>query len=200
MQLHPFGSMYWEAEKCLFVSDTHFGKVSHFRKNGIAVPSRAIQQNWDRLTSLIDHYKPKELVFLGDLFHSTHNKEWETFQAVSDTFYDVELLLIEGNHDILNPQLYFNANIQLKETLVRGPFLFSHHPVETLKHFNIHGHIHPAVRLRGKGRQNMKLPCFYFGERYGIMPAFGNFTGTAIIPIKEGDQVFGLTENSVLKL
>ena len=56
------------------------------------------------------------------------------------------------------------------------------------------------MRLRGKGRQNMKLPCFYFGERYGIMPAFGNFTGTAIIPIKEGDQVFGLTENSVLKL
>ena len=200
LELHPFGSIFWINKKCLLVSDTHFGKVSHFRKNGLAVPSAAIQQNWDRLTALIDHYKPEELIFLGDLFHSSHNNEWETFQMVSDTFHELKLMLIEGNHDILAPHLYSKANIEVQETLVRGPFIFSHHPLDSESFYNIHGHIHPAVRLKGSGRQNMKVPCFYFGQDYGIMPAFGNFTGTAIIPVREGDHVFAVTPSSVLKL
>ena len=37
---------------------------------------------------------------------------------------------------------------------------------------------------------SMRLPCFWFGEKYGVLPAFGDFTGTHRIKPKKGDQVY----------
>ncbi len=200
VELHPYASLFWQKKQMLLVSDTHFGKVSHFRKNGMAVPMAVAQRNWDRLMWLIDHYKPKELVFLGDLFHSSYNEEWNVFQTIRDSFYEVQMTLVLGNHDILNEEHYQRADLRLVERLDLFPFVFSHEPLDRASGYNIYGHIHPAVRMKGKGRQSMKLPCFYFGEKYGIMPAFGAFTGTMTIPVKEGDQVFVLAQDQVFQI
>ncbi|MES2766787.1 MAG: phosphoesterase, partial [Bacteroidota bacterium] len=62
------------------------------------------------------------------------------------------------------------------------------------------GHIHPGVKLTGKGRSVLKLPCFYFGERQGILPAFGGFTGLGIIQPQRASQVFVVVEDSIVKL
>ena len=192
--------MYWENQNTLFVSDTHFGKVSHFRKSGLAVPLAAIEQNWSRLIAMIEEFNPNKLVFLGDLFHSDYNKEWESFRMIGDTFHEMEMILVLGNHDILDVEHYRNASLKLVDTLEVGPFIFSHHPLDKHELYNIYGHIHPAVIMRGKGRQKLKLPCFYFGKNSGIMPAFGSFTGTAIIPIEKGDEVYIITEDSVMRV
>ena len=61
------------------------------------------------------------------------------------------------------------------------------------------GHVHPAVRLRGEG-ESLRLPCFWFGARYGVLPAFGAFTGTAEVRPREGDQVFVIAEDEVLRV
>ena len=39
--LHPSGAVYWEEKQTLLLADVHLGKVAHFRKNGISVPSKA---------------------------------------------------------------------------------------------------------------------------------------------------------------
>lgn len=198
-ELHPYAGMFWSKQNILFVSDTHFGKVSHFRKSGLAVPMAVIERNWGRLIAMIEYFNPNELVFLGDLFHSDYNKEWESFQMISDTFYDLQMTLVLGNHDILEQEYYHRANLRILETLELGPFIFSHEPLIDPILYNIYGHIHPAVRMQGKGKQSMKLPCFYFGEYHAIMPAFGAFTGTMIIPIKKDDQVYLIANNKILK-
>ena len=57
----------------------HLGKVAHFRKHGMAVPNQAIFENFTRLNEVVAIFKPETIIFLGDLFHSKMNKEWELF-------------------------------------------------------------------------------------------------------------------------
>ena len=71
---------------------------------------------------------------------------------------------------------------------------------EPSKLYNLAGHIHPAIKLKGKARQSLRVPCFYFGNENGILPAFGNFTGTASINIKKTDNVFVIAEKEVIKI
>ncbi|MFX6499045.1 hypothetical protein ABTG19_18945, partial [Acinetobacter baumannii] len=40
--------LYWENKKTLIVSDTHFGKTGHFRKNGIVVPQNVYKEDLQR--------------------------------------------------------------------------------------------------------------------------------------------------------
>ena len=64
--------------------------------------------------------------------------------------------------------------------------------------YNLSGHLHPGVNLRGKARQSVTLPCFYFGEQAGLLPAFGTFTGIARIQPKKNDKVFAIVEDKVI--
>ena len=60
--------------------------------------------------------------------------------------------------------------------------------------------IHPAVALNGPGRQRLTLPCFHFGPQLGILPAFGEFTGTALMRREEGDRVYAIAGERVVKV
>ena len=113
----------------------------------------------------------------------------------------VSFELVVGNHDILKAEDYVENNIRLHpEHLVLGPFLLTHEPLEEAdgRGYNLAGHIHPGVLLRGKGRQAMRLPCFYFGQHGGILPAFGKFTGFMRLRPSKKDQVFVVVEERVL--
>lgn len=199
--LHPFMGMFWEQESILFVSDTHFGKVSHFRKEGIAVPMGAIEKNWTRLAEMINSFSAKRVIILGDLFHSAHNNEWNSFISFMNSFAEIDFSLVLGNHDILDHSYYEEADLTLYSTLEIGPFIFTHEPIEeSTELYNIYGHIHPAVIMKGHGRQSLRLACFYFGTQHGIMPAFGSFTGKANIAVKDGDQIFVIAEEKVVKV
>jgi metallophosphoesterase superfamily enzyme len=60
--------------------------------------------------------------------------------------------------------------------------------------------LHPAVQLFGKGKQVFTLPCYYFGETNGILPAFGSFTGKAIIALEPESKVFAVAGNVVSRV
>ena len=197
LALHPSGVVFWREQRMLLVSDVHLGKISHFRKYGAAVPHRAIYANYELLDEVIDQFRPEQLCFLGDLFHSSINREWELFaQWVASV--KAEIILVTGNHDIIPPLYYEKLGITLKDRWEIGPFLLTHHPTETPGTFNLSGHIHPAVKLRGNGRQTLRLPCFYKSENQMILPAFGEFTGTHILKPNSGDEIYAIAKNEVV--
>ncbi|MFB1023282.1 MAG: ligase-associated DNA damage response endonuclease PdeM [Vicingaceae bacterium] len=197
--LLPEKAMYWETKSLLLIADLHLGKSAHFRKNGIAVPATAENKNWDLLHHLFQKIQPKRVNFLGDLFHSVHNKEWEVFSEIIQEYPTIQFELTIGNHDILNPRLYKELNFKLFNSLIEEPFIFTHEPLEIKSQFyNLAGHIHPGVKLKGKGNQKYRLPCFYFGKDGGLLPAFGSFTGLATIKVKKGDQVFVIAGEEVV--
>ncbi|MTB49599.1 ligase-associated DNA damage response endonuclease PdeM [Lewinella sp. W8] len=203
LQLHPLRAAYRSGRRMLLLADLHLGKGAHFRKAGIAVPQRVRDENFANLNQLIEEFRPATVRFLGDLFHSDHNRVWADFCAFLSAHPEVAFELVPGNHDILPPAAYAEAGLRITETVVvEDGFAFSHHPLAPEDHppgtYNLCGHLHPAVQLRDRGGLQLRLPAFYFGSRQGILPAFGAFTGCATVPVREGDQVFVLAEGEVV--
>ncbi len=193
--------MYWPAKKTLVISDLHLGKTKHFIQNGIPLPKLVNQNNYWRLAVLLEKYEVDRVVFLGDLFHSVYNEEWETFKDFKANYKNIKWLLILGNHDILHPDHYAEAELEVVIRLQEEGLNFTHEPEESTDEFyNICGHIHPAIRLFGAGSQHVRVPCFYFGKSGGVLPAFGEFTGMHVIKPKKGDTVFAITQNEVISV
>ncbi len=196
-QMHCSGALFWVEKSMLLISDVHLGKISHFRKYGAAVPQQAIQQNFDTLNTAVDFFKPTTIIFMGDLFHSSLNSEWALFE---DWVHSItsEMILVSGNHDIISPIKYEDIHIKVISELVLDSFFLTHHPEERDGLFNFSGHIHPAIKLSGLGRQSVRLPCFYKTESQMILPAFGEFTGNYTLKPCDGCEVFALLGDSVL--
>lgn len=200
--LYPQKAIFWKSQAALLLSDLHLGKINHFRKAGIPVPAKANDHNLEVFIDLVGLCKPERVICLGDLFHSHYNAEWEVFGEVVRHFSSISFQLVQGNHDIMSKYQYSRKGIEVLDTLQVGKFLLTHHPLETIPEglYNIAGHIHPGVSLRGKGRQAMTLPCFYFSARQAFLPAFGEFTGLARIAPKRQDKVFIVAEDKVISV
>jgi DNA ligase-associated metallophosphoesterase len=196
--LSPERCIYWEEQNCLIVSDLHFGKTGHFRKSGIAVPQNVYKEDLQRLVSLVQYYKPGQLLVVGDLFHSVQNKELDFFKKWRTDFSQLHIQLVKGNHDILKKDWYSSANISVTEShLHLGSFCFVHDISEACAPspdvtYYFSGHIHPCVHLKGLGKQSVSLPCYYFSEKFAVLPAFSKFTGTAVVDRKTADNVFAI--------
>jgi DNA ligase-associated metallophosphoesterase len=195
--LHPSGAIYWEQKKMLLIADVHLGKVLHFRKHGAAVPANAAYKNLEKLTEVTNHFEPKTVCFLGDLFHSKLNEEWHDFEKWV-AYCKAKVILISGNHDIIPQYLYEDLGVKIFDELLLDGFHLTHHPTEIKGTFNFSGHVHPGIRMKGFGRQYLRLPCFYKTENQLILPAFGNFTGKHILTPSETDEVFAIVEGEVI--
>jgi DNA ligase-associated metallophosphoesterase len=203
--LLPQRAIYWQQEKALIAADVHLGKVGHFRKSGIAVPRDMEQSDLAVLSDLIDEYRPQKVLFLGDLFHSDMNADWDWFALWRQQFPKLDIRLIRGNHDIVHDEHYHQLNISLHDALLMGPFLMLHHPLNETElaqttGYVFCGHIHPGVNLTGKGRQSITLPCFAFGDKQGILPSFGKFTGRVAIRSRETDRIFAVLKDKVIAI
>ena len=198
--LFPQKALYWKGQRILLLADLHLGKINHFRKSGIAVPSGANERNLELLLEIVNLTKPERIICVGDLFHSHYNPEWEVFGELVKYFSAISFELVLGNHDIMSERQYERKGILIHDELIIAPFIFTHHPLDEIPEnlYNLAGHIHPGVQLLGKGRQSVTLPCFYFGTRQGFLPAFGMFTGLARIAPKKNDRIFVVAENKVM--
>ncbi|WP_290792518.1 ligase-associated DNA damage response endonuclease PdeM [Flavihumibacter sp. UBA7668] len=207
--LTPLRAIYWENQAALVVSDLHFGKTGHFRKSGIGVPQDLYKEDLQRLFHLVQYFKPKELIIVGDFFHAEYNRETDWFARWRKDHTQLECTLVMGNHDILHRNWYAEQEIQLVRGIyTKGPFSFMHNWEDTAStayetvatNYIFSGHIHPGIRLSGLGKQSLRLPCFYFGKKRAILPAFSAFTGLAIVSPEAGAYVFAIADQQIIPL
>lgn len=206
--LSPERSIFWEDEKALILSDSHFGKTGHFRKSGIPMPQNIFLEDLQRLFNLIQFYKPEQLIVVGDLFHSRSNKEHLLFEKWRNDFIQLEILLVKGNHDILHSDWYAQTkiNVHAGEPLLIKSFAFIHDCSDIESYANdtgayfLTGHLHPGISIRGKSRQSLSFPCFYFNETYAVLPAFSKFSGQALINKKKTDTVFAIVNGELIQV
>ncbi len=200
--LSALRAVFWEEQKTLVVSDLHFGKTGHFRKSGIAVPQTVYKEDLQRLVSLLHYFNPAKMIVVGDFFHSHANVELDWFKKWRKDFPALQIVLVKGNHDILQEEWYRDAGIEtIEKELQLGPFLFTHDKCEDRPGLYIFcGHIHPGIYLQGLGRQSLRLPCFYFAQHHCVLPAFSRFTGTALVTPAAGENVFAIVENKLLPI
>jgi uncharacterized protein len=176
----------------------------HFRKAGIAVPVNLPVDDLQILTDQINCFSPKTIIFVGDLFHSKANNEHEKFINWRNTFSQVDMHLVKGNHDILKSDDYALMNLHIHSAyLTIQDFCFIHDVLDKKEDetkFIFSGHIHPGIRIKGTGKQSLTFPCFYFGQNFGILPAFGKFTGLATVQPKPSDLIFAIVNQNVIQV
>jgi DNA ligase-associated metallophosphoesterase len=197
------GSLYWEEKNTLIISDVHFGKIGHFRKYGFAIPQAPFNVALDKLDFLIKAYEAERLIILGDLFHSDYNKEFDYLEQWLAKKSNLKTELVPGNHDRYAAEYCGRLGITcLEELHEEAGILFVHDPADERAKENslprIAGHLHPGVRMRGGGRQSLRLACFFFSEKLSLMPAFGAFTGKSRIQPQKGDRVFVIANDRVV--
>ncbi len=200
--LLPEKAAYWPAGAALLVADVHLGKSETFQRWGIPIPSQVNTATLDRLQRVCDRTQARQLFILGDLFHAQAGcvdaviDGWQTFLATTQ----VAAHLIVGNHD----RALANTLAALSLTchthpIAAPPWLFSHEPVPAAAGVNVCGHVHPCVRLGGKG-DRLRLPCFYWeaNDQRLTLPAFGEFTGGYDVAIAPGTTAYVIAEDAVI--
>ncbi|MDW7690577.1 ligase-associated DNA damage response endonuclease PdeM [Flammeovirgaceae bacterium SG7u.111] len=203
--LLPQKCIFLPSKKMLLLADLHFGKVGHFRKEGLALPPTVHLADLGTLKKTILALGAEKVLVLGDMFHSRANYEWGILSLWLEEMKDISFELIVGNHDVHSmDSLPQKLKAHGLPYYIIGRLVLSHEPlsIDEIPQgcYNLCGHIHPSVKLRGAGRQHLQLPCFYFGKEMGIMPAFGKFTGFVGVSAKPGDAIFAIVEGKVLQV
>ena len=202
--LMPERAMLIERTQTLLVADVHLGKDTSFRIAGIPIPGDATADSLTRLGSAMERSQARRLIFLGDLIHARTSLDAmtvSTIQAWRERHSEIEMLLVPGNHDArsgaLPPELQIETTA---DELIEPPFVFKHYPEASPLGYALAGHIHPAIRLTGRGRQKERVACFIFRPAYGLLPSFGTFTGGYDILPRPEDRIFAITPNQIIKI
>ena len=202
--LLPEHALWWPTERVLFIADLHLGKAATYRAQGQPVPSGTTHENLRRLSQLVQHYQPAQLVFLGDFLHAAQARTPSVLQALAAWRASVAKLhcvLVRGNHDSRAgdppPELQIEV---VNEPYLVGPFAACHHPQTHATHAVLAGHLHPALRLQGPARDRLRLPCFCFDQHQAILPAFGEFTGGWLVTPQPGLRLYAVGGQGVWAL
>jgi len=188
-------------EGTLLVADAHIGKAASFRALGVPVPRGTTAQTLQRLSEAVALSGARRIVFLGDLLHSAQGRVPATLQALArwrEAHAGLELLLVRGNHDGRAGDPPAALGVQaVDEPLQIGRLALCHHPDTPAAAYALAGHVHPCVVLGGRAHQRLRLPCFHFGPRIGLLPAFGAFTGMHALRPRPGERVFVVADGAV---
>lgn len=192
-------ALYLPDHRALLVADVHIGKALAFRRLGVPVPAGTTTATLDTLEALLQRTGATQLVFLGDLLHSAKSRApWPAVTAWRERHAALRLTLVRGNHDrhAGDPPCEWGVDC-VDEPLRLGPFALAHHPEPVEGAYVLAGHVHPAALVGRRGAGRLRLPCFHFGPAVGVLPAFGGFTGTHVMPRAPGDRVYVIADDAV---
>lgn len=199
------GGLFWPSEKILFLADTHLGKGAAFRNRMHSpVPPGTSQATLQKLTTIIQSCEANQIVILGDLWHHAAGCDLETIQQMKiwmRQYRDLDFLLVEGNHDRRTERYEKELGIRRIDRFQLGSISGCHDPAG-VQGPALAGHLHPAIQLRGRGRQSEKFPCLWLNaaQNVAVLPAFGEFTGSVAISAQEGDEAWIVTRELVKKV
>lgn len=203
--LLPDRGIYWPARRTLMVADVHLGKAAAMRAQGLAIPGGTTRTTLDRLARMLAWTGAESLIVLGDLLHAREARARETLAQVAawrERHPRLAIRLIRGNHDRRASDPPPEWNIECLDPPVElHPFALVHDPADCVPGiYTLAGHLHPAFRLSGSGGQSLRLPCFWFGAGCGVLPACGEFTGTARIRPAPGDRIYAIAGGAVMRI
>ncbi|WP_299839387.1 ligase-associated DNA damage response endonuclease PdeM [uncultured Tenacibaculum sp.] len=193
--------IYWETKETLILSDIHIGKTAHFRQHGIAVADTILHEDLERLSTLITHFSPKRIIVVGDLFHANYNSNIEIFKDWLISISHIDKVLIKGNHDKMSEKKIQKLGFETVSFLRENGLTFRHDLDDAVEGESIIcGHMHPGVRIKFKGNQYIKLPCYLVSKHQLILPAFSLFTGLNTKFNQEENKAYAFDEQLIFRV
>jgi DNA ligase-associated metallophosphoesterase len=206
----PERALYRPRTATLYVADLHLGKAATFRAHALPLPDGTTRRTLERLSDALDRSGATRLVVLGDLLHARAGHtggvrsqllRWRAAQS------RLSIVLVKGNHDRASGALDPALGVVVVEPPHRDDDVVLHHyPPERSEDAASHartdpwiaGHLHPAARLGGRGGDSVVLSCFHRRDGGIVLPAFGEFTGRALIDFHDGDSILVIADDDVL--
>ena len=199
--LLPERAAYWRRTRTLLIADPHFGKAAAFRSAGIPVPAGTTEGTLARLDATLARTGASRLVFLGDFLHARQGRSAATLAALGtwrERHDALDVVLVRGNHDRRAGDPPAGLRIECVDApMIEQPFAFVHEPAPVARAYALGGHLHPGAAMIGRGRQRVRLPCFWFSAQWAVLPAFGEFTGLATVSPGPGDQLYVVAGDEV---
>ncbi len=186
----PAGALFWPDEKLLVVADLHLEKGSAFAARGVLLPPYDTATTLARLARLVEHYRPRLVIALGDSFHDGGGPSRMTDisrAALTSLQRGRDWVWIAGNHD---PDPAENIGGRFAEALAFGGLNFRHEPAQKQNDGEIAGHLHPQARVAQRGRA-VSRRCFASDGKRLVMPAFGAYAGGLNVRDRAIVSVFG---------
>jgi uncharacterized protein len=204
--LLPDRAAFHFASASLLLADVHLGKSVAFARGGLPMDPSTVQgimqRDLDRITTLIQQCQARQLIIVGDLFHSRSGCDATTLSLLAhwrSIHHALPITLIRGNHDRASgdppPHLSITC---LSNGATLNALTLHHEPLSraalTTRASDqgpiIAGHLHPVISLSGMARQKLRCACFWIqDDKQLILPAFGTFTGGYEVSISTGDQL-----------
>ncbi len=172
----PSGALWQQDERLLIVADLHFEKGSSFAKRrGSLLPPYDTRATLERLTALMTRLEPRRVIALGDTWHDDkgptrlEEEDRATLQSLIDS---TDFVFIAGNHDA---KFTGHEKLTFVDELHLDGVTFRHEPHPDAR-FEIAGHLHPAAKVKARGRA-VRRRCFITNANRIILPAFGAYAG-----------------------
>jgi DNA ligase-associated metallophosphoesterase len=201
LTLLPEKAAFIAASSTLLIADAHIGKAVSFRALGVPVPRGTTSETLAALSALVRRTAARRIVFLGDFLHSARAHAPATLAAVAAwraAHRSLALVLVRGNHDDRAGDPPAALGIEpVDEPLLEDGFALCHHPQPVARHYVLAGHLHPCTAVAVRSWDHLRLPCFWFGDAVGVLPAFGAFTGMHPVRPAAHDRVFAIADNIV---
>ncbi|WP_296573994.1 ligase-associated DNA damage response endonuclease PdeM [Phreatobacter sp.] len=172
----PSGALWCPASRLVVVSDLHLEKGSALAARRMLLPPYDTAQTLAMLSAVIARYRPQTVISLGDSFHD-RTGPGRMAEADVATLRGLQAgrdwIWVAGNHD---PSLDGALPGLCCDSVSEGGIRFAHEPTSTPQGGEIAGHLHPCVRVTGRGG-SVRRKAFVSCETRIVMPAFGAFTG-----------------------
>lgn len=183
--------IWYEPKGAVIIADLHLGYEAYLSDQGITVPSYQKEKILDRISTIIEKYRPKSMVIVGDFKHEFGKNREEEFRDVMDVMEfitkNTNLAVVRGNHDNFLQTITSSIGVPFyQESFEVDDLLMVHGHKEISwgeEEFLVMGHEHPSILIRDEVGAGMKLPCFLYHEEEKILvlPAFS--------PLAEGRDV-----------
>ncbi len=170
------GALWLPEERTLVVADLHLEKGSAYAARGLMLPPYDSATTLAALSAAILRRQPRRVIALGDSFHDSAGCSRlvpEALASLRALQAGRDWLWITGNHD---PLIDAAMGGDSTAEIAIGGVRLRHEPSADETGFEIAGHLHPAAKVRLRGRA-VRRRCFALSARRCVMPAMGAYAG-----------------------
>jgi DNA ligase-associated metallophosphoesterase len=170
------GALWLPQERTLVVADLHLEKGSAYAARGIFLPPYDSAATLAVLAAAILRHAPRCVIALGDSFHDREAQARigeRDLASLRQLQAGRDWLWITGNHD---PRISLMMGGDTADAIDIAGVTLRHEPDARETGFEIAGHLHPAAKVRLRGRA-LRRRCFALSSRRCVMPAMGAYAG-----------------------
>jgi putative SbcD/Mre11-related phosphoesterase len=174
------------------LGDLHLGYEKALEEEGMYIPRINTGSIRDSLNRILSKYEPERVVLLGDIKHDFRRSKFEARREVTTVVNllseAAETIIVRGNHDNFLQNTLSELGMMAVDYVDIGGYRLEHGHRDSGKRPVIIGHEHPSVRIPGAVSGGLKMQCFVYAEKEGVivLPPFSPFSSGNDLSLESG--------------